>query len=401
MNNSIPHLIYKHIKYSFLFFPHLFFYCLTYFVKKDKNLWIFGAWRGQKYSDNSKYLFEWILKNHPEIDAVWITRNATIFKELKEKGIPVALARSIDGLRLIAKAGVLVEILGNADIGGFRPYGATVIQLYHGIGAKKNKWLKPYTGIKGFMYDIVHDCHRESFWMVRSEEDKLTEQSRHAMDDAHVVITGYPRTDILLRDNSEHPVNVFFEKNFPHHKKILYMPTCRRFGKSVNPTKLINSLTDVNEFLKKNNLVMLFKPHHLDIKKFVGRSLKFSNIVLATDESYSDIYGYISCFDALICDYSSLMYDFLLVDKPIVLYTYDLAEYEENEGLLDSYYSRPCGPMCSSWEETLKAVVSLTNEDTWYTKRLACKKFFQAYADGKNTERVFKAIEKIVAKNYP
>lgn len=401
MNNSFPYLIYKHIKYFFLFFPHLLFYSLTFFVKKDKNLWLFGAWRGQKYSDNSKYLFEWILKYHPEIHAVWMTTNKAILHELKKQGIPVSHARSWEGLKLISKAAILVEILGNADIGGYRPYGATVIQLYHGIGAKKNKWMKTYTGIKSFMYDIVHDCHRESFWMVRSEEDKLTEQSRHGMDDAHVCITGYPRNDNLLRDNSKHLVNVFLEKKFPHHKKILYMPTCRRFGKSVNPTKLIKSLCEANEFLKKNHLVMLFKPHNLDMKKFAVRHLSFSNIVVATDEIYTDIYGFISCFDALICDYSSLMYDFLLVDKPIVLFTYDIEEYEANEGLLDSYYSRPCGPMCTTWEETLKVVVSLTNEDTWYTKRLACKEFFQAYADGKNTERVFEAIEKIVAKRYP
>ncbi len=398
MNNSIPQIIFKHIKYFFLFFPHLFFYILTYFVKKDKNLWLFGAWRAEKYSDNSKYLFEWVLKNHPHIHAVWITRNKTIFHTLKEKGIPVALARSLVGFRLIAKAAVLVEIIGNADIGGYRPYGATVIQLYHGIGAKKNKWLKPYTGIKGFMYEIVHDCHRKSFWMVRSKEDQLTEQSRHGMDDAHVVITGYPRTDILFRDNSKHPVNVFLKQKFPGHKKILYMPTCRRFGKSVDPTKLIESLNEVNEVLKNHKLVMLFKPHYLDIRKFVGRSLSFSNIVLATDEGYADIYGYISCFDALICDYSSLMYDFLLVDKPIVLYTYDLTEYEANEGLLDSYYSMPCGPMCSTWEETLKCVVSLTNEDSWREKRLAAKAYFQAYTDGKNTERTFCEIENIIGR---
>ena len=89
------------------------------------------------------------------------------------------------------------------------------------------------------------------------------------------------------------------------------------------------------------------------------------------------------------------MYDFLLVDKPIVLYTYDLEEYKSTEGLLASYFSHPCGPMCSSWEDTIKNVISLTKEDSWAEKRLDCKKYFQAYADGKNTERVFLAIEKI------
>lgn len=397
---SFSTLILKALKYSLLFVPHFLFFSLTRFVRKEKNLWLFGAWHGEKYSDNSKYLFEWILQRHPEIHAVWITKNKTVFQELKEKEIPVVYARSFAGFKLLAKAAVIVETHGNIDIGGFRPYGAIVVQLYHGIGPKELKWRRTYTGLKGFMYDIICDCNRESFWMVRSEEDKLTEQSRHGLDDKHVFITGYPRTDILLRDNSKHPVNAFLEEKFPHHKKILYMPTLRRFGESKDPTALVASLRAVNELLRKNNLVLLFKPHFGDMKKYAARHFDFSNIVLATDDAYVDVYGYISCFDALICDYSSLMYDFLLVDKPIVLYTYDLEEYRSAEGLLPSYFSHPCGPMCSSWEDTIRSVISLTEEDSWAAKRLDCKKYFQAYTDGKNTERVFLAIERLTSSSF-
>ena len=53
---SFSTLILKTLKYSLLFIPHFLFFSLTRFVRKEKNLWLFGAWHGEKYSDNSKYL---------------------------------------------------------------------------------------------------------------------------------------------------------------------------------------------------------------------------------------------------------------------------------------------------------------------------------------------------------
>lgn len=50
-------------------------------VKKIKIFGFFGAWFGEKYADNSKYLFEYVNKNHPEIRVIWVTRNENIINK--------------------------------------------------------------------------------------------------------------------------------------------------------------------------------------------------------------------------------------------------------------------------------------------------------------------------------
>lgn len=54
-------------------FPNmLLFYLLRLNVCRDKNLWIFGSWEGNRYDDNSRHLFEYIREMHPDIRAVWL-----------------------------------------------------------------------------------------------------------------------------------------------------------------------------------------------------------------------------------------------------------------------------------------------------------------------------------------
>ena len=44
-------------------------------VKRKNNVWIFGAWAGQNYSDNTKYLFEYVNEHQKDIRAIWITKS--------------------------------------------------------------------------------------------------------------------------------------------------------------------------------------------------------------------------------------------------------------------------------------------------------------------------------------
>ena len=47
-------------------------YIIGFLFPKDKKLLLFGADSGQSFSDNSKYLFEYVIKNHPELRPVWV-----------------------------------------------------------------------------------------------------------------------------------------------------------------------------------------------------------------------------------------------------------------------------------------------------------------------------------------
>lgn len=62
------------------------FYYLFGLFPRNKNLWIFCSWFGQRYSDNSRMFFEYVHKNHPEIKTVWLSKNMDVVKKLRAEG---------------------------------------------------------------------------------------------------------------------------------------------------------------------------------------------------------------------------------------------------------------------------------------------------------------------------
>lgn len=104
------------------------------------------------------------------------------------------------------------------------------------------------------------------------------------------------------------------------------------------------------------------------------------------------MYSYINAFDLLICDYSSIEYDFLCTKKPIVLFPYDIDTFRISDGLFDYFENVPCGPFCYNWNEVMGACTELLQKDTWFEKREKCRLLFHPFDDGKNRERIFDAI---------
>ena len=95
-----------------------------------------------------------------------------------------------------------------------------------------------------------------------------------------------------------------------------------------------------------------------------------------------------------------MAYDFLCTGKPIVTYAYDLDYYKNQDaGLADFFFDRPLGPICMTWEETLKEVSNLLTNDTWKEKRETCRQYFHEFNDGKNCERVYNTVISIL-KNH-
>ena len=67
--NSNFKLLVKSLK-GLLFLPFWYFQRL---LPRDKNIWVFGSWFGQRYSDNSRAMYEFVLENRPDIKPFWIT----------------------------------------------------------------------------------------------------------------------------------------------------------------------------------------------------------------------------------------------------------------------------------------------------------------------------------------
>ena len=371
-------------------------YTKSLFYKKNKNLWVFGAWHGDTYSDNSKYLFEYVTAEHPEIRCVWVTHRDEIVEIVRNAGYEAYIIDSKEAKRILNQASVFIVTEGYKDVGGYKHARTKLIQLWHGVAPKKMQWSTDIPKWKKFIVNILYDNHKKSFWMCSSERNIKTMHELLNIDVNKAYATGYPRNDQFVHPRNKSQVICDLERSHPGMRKIIYMPTHRNFG-SEGTAFSAHELIEVDQLLKEKDIVMLFKPHIHEIKNYEKLNLRLSNIVMGSTATYNDVYSYISDFDLLISDYSSIIYDFQCTKKPIVLFPYDMDKFGKSDaGLFDYYTSLPCGPFCNNWIEVIAQVELLLKSDPYYEQRERCRREFHPFDDGKNCERVYNAIRKIL-----
>ena len=98
-------------------------------------------------------------------------------------------------------------------------------------------------------------------------------------------------------------------------------------------------------------------------------------------------------FDLLISDYSSIVLDYLLLDKPIVYLPYDYDEYNQVRGFSFDYHKHRAGPVINTQKE-LMLFLSDT-EDKYRNKRVELMHLFHKYQDGKSSKRLYNFINKL------
>jgi hypothetical protein len=76
------------------------------FIPNIKGLVLFGTRPSKLFEDNSKHLYEYVLKNEPDLRPVWITHHKGVYSDLKKKDLPVAYAYSLRGVYLLLQASV-------------------------------------------------------------------------------------------------------------------------------------------------------------------------------------------------------------------------------------------------------------------------------------------------------
>lgn len=396
MRNSdkkLVSLILKRIR-SFLF---RCFNAVLRRVPTRKTLWIFGAWAGKLYADNSKAMFEFVNANHPEIDAVWITGDKAVEEKVNSLGYKCYHCDSLRGRWAIARAAVAFETEGEWDISQYLNIQKTkVVQLWHGVGYKAMKW-KSSDGVITTEEKNNRERFSSYYWVSTSELYTNIIFELLGVPKEKFVITGYPRNDNIVAA----PHNAYMDQlkdNYQDCKFLIYMPTHRNFGASGNEWINFAELKRVDAMLRERKLVMVYKPHLHELKNFLQYENAFTNIIMAKEqEIWGDVYTYLHYFDLLISDYSSVLTDFMCTGKPIVLFPYDLDNYINGDaGLNSCFWDIPGGPLCYTWDDVIETSSSLLENDHWKEERERCRIQYHYFNDGKNCERVYNMTKAII-----
>lgn len=304
--------------------------------KRNKALWIFGCWGGMKYSDNSKYLFEYVCKEHPEIRAVWITVNKSVYEELMSRGKEVYLANTPSANEIIKQAGVAFFTNSLNDFGD-NPLlnGAKMCALFHGVGFKDElRELENQNTIKAkikWLKHKIYDLSYTSFIFTTSDflKKKFYIQQYNASLE-RIILTGQPRNDLFF--------DLSTKIDHASEQYILYMPTFREDEAGQELLRIIvnniaNSNT-LNTLLAQNGYKLIIKPHYLTT---VEKNIKNSNILIYNDLDIPDIQELLIKTSVLITDYSSVISDFVLLNRPILIFSYDLEEYIKLKPINSNY----------------------------------------------------------------
>ena len=302
---------------------------ILYFFPKNKKIIIFTAWFGEKYADNSMYVFEYMLNNYKNYYCYWLASNKNLYNELKSKGIPVLYSKSFKAKWKQLRASVL---LSSVQLSEYNPYFLTnviYIDLGHGHSIKcpgdvvRNKKTIKYNNMLKKLIDYNTVVCFDHFPYNQKVYDNI-------INNNNLVKLGFARNDIFydseLRSNKNQSIKELINGKIV----ISYLPTHRSDGKELINVDSIFDLEAIEDICNKYNAVFLIKKHFYH-RNERSNLTNFNNIIDITNDNSIDTQVLLSDTNILISDYSACFIDYLLLDRPIILYQYDYDTYISNE----------------------------------------------------------------------
>ena len=333
---------------------------LQLLIPRNDRIWLFGAWYGQKYSDNSKWLFEYVINNYPEITAVWITKSDNVYKLLCSKNLPVYKSWSLKGILYSLRAKWCFLSSGTVDVNRYFLNGSRNVLLWHGMPLKKigysdSTLIKSIRKVK--LIEKINPyvtLHPYSTLSSAPFFDEYLMEAFNLKSD-RVWDLGIPRCDAFFTKKEDKIIHMIHEKN-KSAKIMLYLPTFRMTsdgkGSYFSPfdSKFGFNQAEFVEFLEKKNIIMLYKPHFMDAS--VDINISSSNFIKLSDSEVEDLYVLLSNIDALITDYSSVYFDFLPSRKTMFLCPFDYEDYvSKSREHYFNMYEEMDAVVCNNWQE--------------------------------------------------
>lgn len=387
---------------------------LSHIFPRNNELWVFGAWYGTRYSDNSRYLFEYVQRKEG-IRAIWITKNKDLIPKIRRDGNNAFLSSSPLGIYYMLRAGVAVVSSGLPDLNWVLINGAFKVNLWHGAPMKKLnyeqlKWASAGIARKyaAMLFSSVIPCTRELriYDLILATSDYFKPIMALAFDvpDTNVKVLGYPRNDVLF--DEDHRCEYMIELKEKHSCKniLAYLPTYRRNLDQGKDLELFSrygfNRKEMGTFLEETDSILLIKFHYVEQKRMANKRLDEGSRVVYVDENevacVNDVLQYI---DVLITDYSGVYFDYLLLNRPVIFAAFDLEAYVEQRGFYDDYRFYVSGPIAKDWSEVIRyAKDALADSEKFEQLRIKKNKQFNKYRDGESSRRVFEEVHKLLER---
>ena len=355
----------------------LFTACLEHFgqIRPDSHIWLFSSTDNSHYNYNSRYLFEYVKENLPEITPLFVINDPELRNSLSSKyGKQYFIeTESIQGIRQALSAGVWFTSAGLPAYGTGLHKKRLINNLWHGVPLKKIALLDP--NLKKAARIYFKKIFSENYTCILTTSHELIPLMARsfAVSEDKIKVWGQPRNDGLFQKNDCREILGQLFPDLPEYTKtVLYAPTFRDYGQvQLFPFKDFDQ-KQLEAFLEEKNMLLFIRTHVAEqgsAAPYLGKRIRFLG-----NEQAEDVTGILNIFDCLITDYSSIYIDYLLTDKPMIFLPYDRQQYLDGRGMNFDYDDVTPGPKPETFNDFLDALSP--KEDFWKSERTRVNRLF-------------------------
>lgn len=379
--NKIIYNLYYHLGSFFLRFIGLF-------VKTDPDLILFISYGGQKYDDSPRVVYEYLLE-HPVSSKhkyVWAFIEPGKFPQVEQKVKVDTLSYYITAMR----AGYWITNSSASRGLNFRKKQTKNYLFQHGMAGIKKIGTDVELFDKAFRIGF-HETFDAIFIEGKKELDILPRAWQ--MDPSVFHMTGLPRNDDLATVTEDEIKSIKDRLGIPQSKKvILYAPTFREFSRAEDGRNALGIPFDFSKWEEAlgQEYVLLVTAHY-EVAKLLDELPKNDFIVNAFQ--YPVLNDLIKVSAILISDYSSIVFDYSIMERPIFCYGYDYDTYSAERGLYTDLEQLFSHGVLRTEDEVLKAIQEINyKQECEYTRSHIKHEYIATYGDaaGKAIQIIFK-----------
>jgi CDP-glycerol glycerophosphotransferase (TagB/SpsB family) len=379
----------RHWVYLLLFTVHILCASIARIINKNRTPRTIILY-GHKLNGNLYAIYNYI-KNNPStgLDVAYMTMDVKYARVLKALGVDVFSCISLSDMVIACQSSIYVTDHG--------PHALIILKLFSDV-----KFIDVWHGIpfKGFDendFKLLH-LYNAVFVTSLAMQAKYIDQFGFRPD--AVVITGYPRTDCLIKQeiDTSGVLDDLGIKKSSYRAIILLAPTWthHRYGQAPDLMNMseIQFLQQLCDAMKKRNILVIYRAH-LNAAESDLPGLK--NLISCPLAKYENTEALLSVSDILISDWSSIVFDYLLLMRPTL--------FIDRENPFDNGFTfgpeYRFGPVTSSLDELVDAIDSSLDikkyMTEWNKKMKEVKtKLYGEYADGKSTKRSVNEILRFI-----
>ena len=400
----------KNVLKPFYHLVNLIILPINWIIPDNDNIWTFSSRYG--FSENPKYIFLKLCESHSEIRGIWIGRDSAVISRLRGHGFEAYHSFSVAGLWWQLRAGVVIQSHTFSSYEQF--WGCSYPRsVFVNAGHYNYKFLGWSHKSRNLLLRLYRRLRSKRMYSIYSNDPQTFEPKPFVSDVANnskPLVVGSPKCDVLHRQirysklQSNTKLDTIPERNL---FTFFYLPTAisKNWDSPLDSLPNEVNLELIDTVLTDIDAELFIKLHPRDRRYATDHNLDNVTII----EGDFDIYPYLNFADAVISDYSAIIFDLLQTNIPLIRFLFDTSPdqlYARSREVSQSYRGSvltesednpivPC-EIAFDVQELIQIMRLVSRGDYLPDNRIHKRDMFFRYHDAESSERAIKAIQNLV-----